>query len=483
MFKRRKDEERTELDAAWEDENPTPRYPSAEGESDAAEGTEEVNINADGTIHYPGSTGQFPVPNEFNLVSDTVPTDSEAREAASGVPFDEEDSFAYDAETEEFTTDADGFLDDSHTDFYEYGQRKHGVHPTPEEPEAAGVVASPAVVGTERGRHGSGRTSKQAALEEMPEHQRRSRRVRKYLIVVILLLLALLGALGYFGYHLLQESRNVAVQETTDVVNEVEKAAQGEEVSQDAATANVKKTEIPTLLPLLGKTQEEALAELGHGATVTLDSQVSDEASPMSHRLTVVLTEEPSDAKSGTPTVYLGMDANEKIVTAGYSAATASLGYGTLSFADAVSHEHVVEKTLAEAGLAIPEGSVVLPESSTYATFASDGTTLVKEQHAFEGQAASGGSDYLWTSVLVYNYTAANATGNLADTVRQIYVYVSEKESSEAAVEAKATAKREAEEKAEADRKAAEEEAARAAAEAEAAAAAEAAATSEAPAA
>lgn len=428
MFKRRKDDLRTELDAAWEDDNPT-------SNNQVAEDAENLDTT-------------FPEPHEFNLTSDTVPTDSDARNAAGDVPFDEEDSFAYDADSDEFTSgDAKGFLDDSHTDYYRYGEHMHGVHDTPEKPEDVGAEQSVAVVGTKHGRHGSGMTSKQVALENMSENQRHSRSVRRTLTVVIILLLALMAALGYFGWRLFQESRSVAEQQGNEVVTEVEEAAVTEEVSQDAATANVKKTEVPSLLGLLGLTSDEAVKQLGHGATVTLDSQVADEASPMSNRLTVVLTDEPADAKSGAPTAYLGMDAEGKVVTAGYSAATASLGYGTLSFADAVSNEHVVEKTLGDAGLTLQEGQVELPDAASYSTYADDGTTLIKEQCAFDGQASQNGTEYLWTSVLVYNYTAANATGNLADTVRQIYIYVSEKDASDAAVAAKAAAKKDAEKK------------------------------------
>ena len=34
------------------------------------------------------------------------------------------------------------------------------------------------------------------------------------------------------------------------------------------------------------------------------------------------------------------------------------------------------------------------------------------------------GAPHEWSAVLSYNYTTANMTGNLADTIRIIYVYV-----------------------------------------------------------
>ena len=452
MFKRHKDEERTELDAAWEDEAPKPYFGGAAAESgEATEGDEGEDYTVD----------EFPAPHSFDLSADEVPTDSEEREAASDVPFDTEDSFAYDAESEEFTTDAGGFLDDSHTDFYEYGEEMHGVHDTVEQPGEQGVPASTAVAGRV-GRHGSGRTSKQAALDKMPEHQKRSRRMRRILILVAILLIALLGALAYFGWNLYQESLVVAEQETTEVTTEVEQAAETEELTADTGSASTKSTTVPDLVSLLGKGEADAIKSLGSGATVTLDTEITDETSPMMRRVTVVLTEEPADTKSGAPTVYLGLDTEDKVVIAGYSAATASLGYGTLSFADVVTNEHVVERTLSEGGLSLQDGVVTLPESKTYSNFASDGKTLVKEQCTFDGEASQNGTDYTWTSVLIYNYTAANATGNLADTVRQVYVYVSDKAASETALEAKTAvvAERKA---AEEEAKKAEEEAAKAA--------------------
>ncbi len=443
MFKRHKDEERTELDAAWDDEAPKPYFAGAAADD-----------------------AEFPEPHSFDLSADEVPTSTEELEAVDEVPFDTEDSFAYDAESEEFTEgDAAGFLDDSQTDFYEYGEKMHGVHDTPEDAESSSAPESTPVLGRV-GRHGSGRTSKQAAFDQMPEHQKRSRRMRRTLIIVALLLLALLGALGYFGWKLYQESLEVAVQETSAVVTEVEQAAETKEVAADMGSASTKNTTVPSLISLLGKTQQEAIKTLGDGAVVTLDTEINDETSPMMQRITVVLTKEPTDTKSGAPTVYLGLDTEGKVVIAGYSAATASLGYGTLSFADVVTNEHVVENTLKEAGLNIGESSVILPDSKSYSSFATDGTTLVKEQCAFDGETTQDGVNYSWTSVLIYNYTAANATGNLADTVRQVYVYVSDKAASDAAFEAKRAvleerkAVEEAAKKAEEEAKKAEEEAA-----------------------
>ena len=123
--------------------------------------------------------------------------------------------------------------------------------------------------------------------------------------------------------------------------------------------------------------------------------------------------------------MYLGLNEEGKVVQAGYSASTAALGYGTLSFADAVKNEHVVEKTLQEAGIPVAEGAAVLPEDKTaYSTYDTDGTTLVRENCSFSGTVDLNDAPHEWSAVLSYNYTTANMSGNLADTIRIIYVYI-----------------------------------------------------------
>ena len=172
-------------------------------------------------------------------------------------------------------------------------------------------------------------------------------------------------------------------------------------------------------------TKDEAIAALKHGATETSSKEVSEEGNPVKTNVTIALTDEPADTRSGTPSVYLGLDEDGKIVQAGYSAATAALGYGSLSFVDAVKNEHIVEKTLAEASIAVPEGTVELPADKTaYSTYDTDGTTLVKESCSFSGTVDLAGAAHEWSSVLLYDYKTANASGNLADTIRIIYVYI-----------------------------------------------------------
>ncbi len=261
----------------------------------------------------------------------------------------------------------------------------------------------------------------------VPPHQRKSRRMRKILIAIVILLILLMGALGFFVWQWFEESRLVAAQQAQEQqsAQEVGAMQQSQSETKDASTTVAKKTQVPSLTSLLGMTKGEAVTALKRGATETSSKEVNEEGNPVKTNVTVALTDEPADTRSGTPTVYLGLNEEGKVIQAGYSAATASLGYGSLSFVDAVKNEHIVEKTLQEAGVSVPEGSVELPsDKSTYSEYASDGTTLVKETCSFSGTVEFGGAPHQWSSVLLYNYSTANTSGNLADTIRIIYVYV-----------------------------------------------------------
>ncbi len=260
--------------------------------------------------------------------------------------------------------------------------------------------------------------------EDVPPYQRKSRRMRRVLIAVIVLLAIIFGALVYYVVQLYDTVQTHAAQQAQE-----QQSAQDDGLSQDgmndASTATAKTTDVPNLVELLGGTQEGAIAALQRGATVTSTREVNEEGNPVKTSVTVALSGEPSDTRSGTPTVYLGLGEDGAIVQVGYSAATASLGYGSLSFIDAVKNDHIVEKTLQEAGINVAEGSVELPEDrASYSTYASDGTTLVKETCSFNGSVDIDGAPHEWSSVLLYDYTTANASGNLADTIRTVYIYL-----------------------------------------------------------
>ncbi len=270
-----------------------------------------------------------------------------------------------------------------------------------------------------RGRHSSG------DKEEIPSYMRKSRRMRRILIVVVVLLVLLLVAGGYFAVRLFQTAQTAAYQQTQQQQSNQDTSSLQAGSEGNDATSTVKKTSAPNLVDLLGCTQDEALAKVGRGAQVTVTSEVNEEGNPIKTEVRVALTDEPADTRTGTPTVYLGLNEDGAVVQAGYSAGTASLGYGTLSFSDAVKNESIIEKTLQEAGIAVPTGTVSLPADKTqYSTYASDGTTLVKEYCPFSGDIDISGTSHTWSAVLSYDYSVANASGNLADTIRIIYVYI-----------------------------------------------------------
>ncbi|WP_304424734.1 hypothetical protein [uncultured Adlercreutzia sp.] len=68
---------------------------------------------------------------------------------------------------------------------------------------------------------------------------------------------------------------------------------------------------------------------------------------------------------------------------------------------------------------------MTLPEDSDeYTTYDSDGRTVAKEYCSFSGEATMDDATYSWSAVLSYDYAMANASSNLADTVRTIFIYV-----------------------------------------------------------
>ena len=150
-----------------------------------------------------------------------------------------------------------------------------------------------------QGRHGKQKKEKKQK-QQIPAYQRKSRRMRRVLIAIVVLLILLIGA-------------------------------------------TAKKTNVPNLAAVLGMTKDEAIAALKHGATETTSKEVNEEGNPVKTNVTVALTDEPADTRSGTPTVYLGLNEDGAVVQAGYSAATASLGYGSLSFVDAVKNEGITK--------------------------------------------------------------------------------------------------------------------------------------------
>ncbi|MEC4183342.1 histone-lysine N-methyltransferase [Adlercreutzia sp. R21] len=276
--------------------------------------------------------------------------------------------------------------------------------------------------GPRHGRHAHAATDGDGK-PAVPEYMRKSRRMRRILIVVIIVLVLLLAAVAYFGVQLFEAGNSTGVQQAQSTEQEQE-AIQQEEAN-DASTETAKTTTVPNLVGLLNLTQDEAVEKLQHGAQVSSTREVNEEGNPIKSEARVALTAEPADSRTGTPTVYLGLNEEGRVIQAGYSASTTALGYGSLSFADAVNNEDIIQKTLAEAGLSVPEDAVALPEdSAAYTTFDTDGKTRTKEYCSFNGTVDVEGVEHTWSAVLSYDYSMANASGNLADTVRTIFVYI-----------------------------------------------------------
>ncbi len=288
--------------------------------------------------------------------------------------------------------------------------------------ETKPAPTAPSASGSSRGRHAAPDAS-------MSPRMQKARKTRHVLIVVVILLIIAIGALGFYMFQTFSSSQEEAAHQAQEQV-ETPKDEQGiaDATTDNAADTQAKPTDVPSLTSLFGKTSDEAIAAIGHGAMVSASREVNEEGNPIKTNLNVSLNDEPNDTKTGFPTVYLGLDKDGKIVQVGYSASAAALGFGSLSFADAVNNEHVIEKTLAKIGVTIPEGSAVLPDDKNeYSTYGSDGTTVTRERCSFEGDVDVNGTPCAWSAVLSYDYTTQVVTGNLSDTVRVIYVYVTQK--------------------------------------------------------
>lgn len=266
-----------------------------------------------------------------------------------------------------------------------------------------------------------------AQAPEVSERVLQSHRLRNTLRVIIALLIIALCILGYFGFRTLTAGQEQADQEAKEQI-EAPKENVTRSEGDDKVEMATQQADVPQLTGLMGKTSDEAVAELARGAFVSSNQKVKDKNSAIKTNLTVALADEPSDSKTGTPSVYLGLDKDGKIIEVGYSAAASALGFGSLSFADAVNNEHVIERTLQKIGVEVEDGVAKLPEdSSKYVTHASDGQTVTKERCSFEGDVDVDGVPCTWSAVLSYDYTTQVITGNLSDTVRIIYVYVTKK--------------------------------------------------------
>ena len=173
---------------------------------------------------------------------------------------------------------------------------------------------------------------------------------------------------------------------------------------------------IPNLVDQLGKTVDEAVANIGQGATVI--SSIPTET-------VINLNNESGNDKAGTPSIVVTTNRSRTITKIQFSCNTTLLGYGNYSFVDYVDNLHVIEKSLTEAGLKVDEGSVKAPDNrTTYTSYDSDGTTVVMESCNFSDTQWQKGRSYKWTSNLNFNYAIANAKGDLSETVRTLTISI-----------------------------------------------------------
>lgn len=331
----------------------------------------------------------------------------------------DEDAYAEDAAISQLDEDVEEFLDDEDAviDEEESAEKAQRAASKSKKEREAFESTKSSKSGPKHGRHA-------AAAPELTPRMKKSKRTRKVLIVLLILVVLVIGALGYFMYLTYSASQEEAVQQTQGQSSSAHDDISSE-TTTDAINSTTSLADVPDLTTLLGKNQDEAIALIGHGALVTANRAINEEGNPIKTNLNIALTEESADSKTGTPTVYLGLGEDGLVRQAGYSASAAALGFGALSFADAINNEHVIEETLEKAGVLVPEGSAVLPANKQdYTTYASDGTTVVSERSSFEGEVDVNGIPCVWSSVLSYDYTTQVVTGNLSDTVRIIYVYI-----------------------------------------------------------
>lgn len=235
-------------------------------------------------------------------------------------------------------------------------------------------------------------------------------------LIAIAIVFALV-AIGLIGAAVVSDRLQltaVAAQDDSDLLEE-------EKDTQPAMT--YASTQVIDIVSLIGQGKSSVAGAIGHGAV--LQSGDSLDSLGFSAEDVFELSDEKGDALSGTPTVTVGYDGKGKVAAVSYQVSTAALGYGELSFSDAVTNYCIVENVLRKAGLtSVENGSAHLPDESEYSTYESDRVTLSSEKYTFRGTAAVDKQKYSWDVTLDYDYTEANKTGNLANTVKKITVAV-----------------------------------------------------------
>ncbi|MGI6591613.1 MAG: hypothetical protein ACOX1O_08490 [Eggerthellaceae bacterium] len=259
-------------------------------------------------------------------------------------------------------------------------------------------------------------------------HDDRAVRARGSLIFATVLAVILALALVVCVFMLLAQAAQAETQQTS-VGGTAADSAQTTSIvdSDDESSTSKQTTVVPVLSNLIGSTEKQALTKLGHGAQVSRTKTLSGEDTQAVKRLKVVLTNDASSDGIGSPIVYLDLNDQDAVVAVSYKVGMKSLGYGDLSFKQAVGKAKVIQQTLTDAGINVADDSAIaLPKNrKSYTTYKTDKKTLTKQSITFTGSGTAAGMDYRWTGTITYDYSKANNSANLANTRRVIQVGIS----------------------------------------------------------
>lgn len=266
------------------------------------------------------------------------------------------------------------------------------------------------------------------AHSETPRKKRKFseavRKRRRRLIGIIVLLLLVICAVLAGGYNVYVDVQG-KYNPTSDTADS---SIIG--VSDDASDrSHAPTTDVPHVAELLSCSVDDATARLGKNALLVSDFTDELSSTAIVRHLKFSLTNEPNDGRSGFPTVFVNANHNNKVVQVGYGVSLRLLDVGDVSFADAIIHKHLIEKTLGLMGFTCDDNQVHLPANpADYSTYEENGTTLKTQEFTFEGECSYNDKPLKFSAVLSYDFTAANLpTGNVSDTLRNLYVYVIEK--------------------------------------------------------
>ena len=251
---------------------------------------------------------------------------------------------------------------------------------------------------------------------DVPEYVEHSKKMRRNLVIAIVVLIVIICAIGGLLAFYLYTSQNATVQQHQSDVSQIESN------DDEKSTSTDKTATAPSLASLIGTKADDVVNNIGHGAQVSSDERREDENDPVKRVIRLTLTNDVGTGSTGNPTVVANANEEGNITSVTYSASTKALGYGTMSFTDAIQNEKIIEKVMKEAGLTINSSDVVLPENKAeWTKYTDDGKRISREERTFSGEA----DGKKWSATLSYDYTVSLATDNLSDTLRNISITIS----------------------------------------------------------